>query len=530
MWEITQTDETVFEVRYGDVIVDTATTYQAALGSFASQVSSGLAALAAAGVAPTDGSDGLLPDRWVSVDGIAMSELTGDGRDFTQTKWSARDVNASTLPLMLQVENNYGHMSARWAGFFDTIKPGDATAAGGRFYNNEDGVRARDMMLSRQVGVSVDPGMVDAEFTCTEGDEYGFCVDGVTTFLAYEIIGATITPFPAFARAAIKLEAAPVTASLVRAENDLIEEAEALTAGAAIEIPVVIPAEWFAMLEPEIGDPILVRQAPQFRGDEADHWAVPLTITDDGRVFGHVAPSGQCHVGFPGECVTAPTSRTGYAFFHLGVTVTSEGELSTGVLSAACDHYPSNAPRRPGAAQQHYENTALQWADVRASNGVLGVWVCGALRSEITPAQLRVLRASGLSGDWEDRGGNLEMIAAQSVSVPGFPILREAMAASGLNLPTVHGPSMRRVGGRVVALSAAGVVRRPCPDCAARAASQRALRGDPLDPREYLRSLGVKLDRIEAILERVDQRTVPLRAAAAEKLRAQITNGKAVSV
>lgn len=548
MWEITQTDVKTFEVRYGDVIVDTRTTYEAALERFVGEVSSALGALAAAGVGPTGGGDGVLPERWMAVDGICFSEDTGDGRDFTGCSWSSRDPNVSTLPLMLQVVNDYGHMSARWAGYIDEIKPGKTSTAAGRFYANDDGIRARDMMLSRQVGVSVDPGAVDAEFSCTEVDEWDWCIDGVTNFLAYEIIGLTITPFPAFAAAAIMLDAKSMAAGgavlsipaaafvdqLVDAMGkpvrrpgpaDHLDFMRDVLTAAAIDIPEIIPAEWFAMPEPEMGDPLLVRQPPQFKGDETERWAVPLTVTDDGRVFGHCAPSGVCHVGYRNECVTAPTSRTGYAFFHLGVTRTTDGDLATGVLSAACDHYPTDAPRRPGMANRHYENTALQWADARATDGKFGAWVCGALRPDVTAAQLRVVKACGLSGDWEDRGGNLEMIAAQCVSVPGFPITREWMAASGLAVPVWTGPTVRHAGGRVMALSAAGVVRRPCPDCAARAATQRALRSGVMDPREFMKALGLRFDRIEQVLARLDQRTAPLRATAAEKLRARISAG-----
>lgn len=520
MWEIIrETSGALFEVRSGGVIVDTAPTYEVALGKLGSLVSSALVALAAAGAGPESG-DGLLPERWVNVEGIAMSEPTGDGRDFSNVKWSSRDPNVSTMPLMLSTTNQGGHFGAAWVGFMDSFKVKDGTPqASGRFYDSPLGVQARDMMLSRPVGVSVDPGAVDAEFTCTESDEWGFCVDGETTFTAYEVIGLTITPFPAFARAAIQLEGAQAsTAAAIERAAEAIEAFSDAVTAAAIEIPEILPADGFRMPEPGLGDPLLVRQPPQFEGDPVEHWAVPLTVTDDGRVFGHAARSGQCHVGIRGECVTAPMSATGYAFFHLGVTRTDEGDLSTGVLIAGCNHYPTTG-RTNGAAAAHYDNTGLQWADVRASNGRFGVWVCGWLRPGITDAQLRVIRASGLSGDWEERGGNLEMIAAQCVNVPGFPILREWLAASGLELPVVHGPSTRTVGGRLVALSAAGLVQRPCPDCEARRATQIGVTG-----RMDLGRIIDRLARMETVLLRLDQRTAPLRSTAAERLRARIAS------
>lgn len=533
MWEILQTGTDSFEVRCGDVIVDTTDTWDAAVVSLAAHAQAALAVLADAGVSPA--GDGLLPETWTSTAGIAFSENTGDGRDFTQCAWTSRDPAQSLLPLMLQTVTEVGHFGAVWCGFLDTIVAGKTSTATGRFYDNAEGIRARDMMLGGRIaGVSVDPGAVDVQFTCTEEDEFGFCINGIMEFLAYEIIGLTITPFPAFARAAITLSSDAVAAAVSAPplgvpEDPLLVRAEWPNLVASVpEVPEVIPAEWFRMAEPTIGDPLLVRQPPEFDGDDVEHWAVPLTVTDDGRVFGHAARGGSCHVGIRGECVPAPMSATNYAFFHLGVTRTDEGDLATGVLIAGCDHYPTEG-RRSGAAGNYYDHSGLQWADVRASNGVHGVWVCGALR-EVTPAQLRVIRSCGLSGDWEDRGGNLELIAAQCVNVPGFPVLREYLAASGLNIPTLAGPSYRRSNGRVVALSAAGVVRRPCPDCEAQRAARTALRFDSVDPRQYMASLGVRLEAIERILARLDQRTAPLRRSAAQELAERISGQANVQV
>ena len=58
------------------------------------------------------------------------------------------------------------------------------------------------------------------------------------------------------------------------------------------------PAAWFDTPEPD--------------------YPVPLTITDEGHVFGHLAEWQTCHIGFD-ACVTAPPSNAGYSFFHTGV-------------------------------------------------------------------------------------------------------------------------------------------------------------------------------------------------------------------
>ena len=52
---------------------------------------------------------------------------------------------------------------------------------------------------------------------------------------------------------------------------------------------------------------------------------VRITVTEDGRVYGHLALKDTCHTGFGDQCVTAPSSATGYAYFHLGEVDTTAG-------------------------------------------------------------------------------------------------------------------------------------------------------------------------------------------------------------
>jgi hypothetical protein len=77
-----------------------------------------------------------------------------------------------------------------------------------------------------------------------------------------------------------------------------------------------------------------------------------------------------------------------------------------------------------------------------------GIWFAGALRTGVKPEQVRELRAGSLSGDWRYLGGNLELVAALAVNVPGFPVPRvqAGLAASGVQ----------------TALVAAGIESRDC--------------------------------------------------------------------
>lgn len=91
-------------------------------------------------------------------------------------------------------------------------------------------------------------------------------------------------------------------------------------------------------------------------------------------------------------------------------------------------------------AADHYDHTGSVGAFVRARNGSLGIWVSGAVRSDISETGFRDLRANPPSGDWRSMNRNLELVAALSVPVPGFPIPRAevALAASADGSPEVE--------------------------------------------------------------------------------------------
>lgn len=155
-----------------------------------------------------------------------------------------------------------------------------------------------------------------------------------------------------------------------------------------------------------------------------------LQVTDDGRVFGHVATWNVCHIGMQGKCTTAPRSRSGYAYFKTGVVRTTEGDVAVGHITMGTGHASLGA--RPMAAAAHYDNTGSVIADVSAGEDQYGIWVSGAVRPGATDEQKFALRGAALSGDWRTIGGSKEMVAALAVNVPGFPIPRtEVLIASG---------------------------------------------------------------------------------------------------
>ena len=179
-----------------------------------------------------------------------------------------------------------------------------------------------------------------------------------------------------------------------------------------------------------------------FRDPKLDQ-LTPIQVTKDGRVFGHLAGWNTKHIGYrPEQNVKPPRSRTDYKYFHQSVVPTTDGDLPVGHLTLGTGHAGQGDAV---AAAAHYDNTGSQIASVRAGEDAHGIWIAGRVHPGTDDVARQTLRRSSLSGDWRKIDGNLELVAALAVNVPGFPIPRtEQLVASGGE------PSM---------LVAAGIVR-----------------------------------------------------------------------
>jgi hypothetical protein len=151
----------------------------------------------------------------------------------------------------------------------------------------------------------------------------------------------------------------------------------------------------------------------------------PLTVTEDGRVFGHLATWKVCHVGIGDSCVLAPKSKTDYSLFRNGQTVSFAGGQARrmGKITLGTGH--ANPRYGVVPARDHYDNSGWAAADVNVGEDKYGIWVAGKLVDGITPQRVAELRRSPLSGDWRMYNGNLELVAALAVNSPGFPVYRE---------------------------------------------------------------------------------------------------------
>lgn len=185
----------------------------------------------------------------------------------------------------------------------------------------------------------------------------------------------------------------------------------AMTAGA---YPVRPPSSWF--------------RDPSLPG------LTPLTIDDNGRVYGHIAAWHTSHIGMAGG-VKPPRSKSNYAYYQTGVVKCDDGStVNVGQITLTGGHAPLNAGVAKAVA--HYDDTSSAIMDVAAGEDRHGIWVAGALRPDVTESQLRAIRASSVSGDWRPINGKLEMVAVCAVNAPGFPIPR-ARVASGAPIALV---------------------------------------------------------------------------------------------
>lgn len=228
----------------------------------------------------------------------------------------------------------------------------------------------------------------------------------------------------------------------------------------------------------------------------------PLTVSPDGTVRGHLATWRTCHTSFPDACVTPPRSTTGYALFHLGEVLTDEGLIPVGKVTLGGGHADPKVGVR--GATEHYDDTGYAVAAVRAGEDEHGIWLAGRLLGDVTPGQIEELMRSPLSGDWRRVNGNLELVAALAVNVPGFPIPRTVAASAAPGVP--------------VSLVAAGVVRRPRPPRSGAPALdfEGFARAVAREVAAQIRAAQQREQRAQALAHRIgrDPQTRALRAAA----------------
>ena len=452
---------------------------------------------------PTSEAAEAAPDgRWEGV--IAREgEMTGDGRMIEEGALRWDDL---PIPLRVAFKDVGGHDGAEVCGRIETVdrrEGGDIYATGTFDLGSAVGAEAfRQVSEQMSNGVSIDTDDVtfrimakadmpeaDVADSGDEADPEGrvkvaamSSSDELTVIESARLRAATLVAVPAFAMARVyaagQAPAKPAEdvdpeGALEASADPVSQSRDSLTAAA---IPTAPPEAWF--------------KDPALTGPTA------LVVEDDGRVYGHIAAWGTCHIGQIGKCVEPPASPSNYAYFRTGALKTAEGtSVAVGHLTMGTGHA---GPRdSANAAAEHYDNTGTVFADVAAGEDAYGIWVAGSLRPGITAEQVRVARSAPISGDWRTIRGSLELVGALAVNVPGFPVPRpQGLLASG----------------EVKSLQASGVVAHD--DSAARAAHPSSrMRGDGL-------TLG-DISYLKRLAESERRRDLQ-RATAADKMRARV--------
>lgn len=343
---------------------------------------------------------------------------TGDKRIIAPGALTSRDL---PLPLMWQRVSGDGHGGAVTVGAIETMtidnESGMVTATGTWLpvrgsddaqRQTEAGVTGPSVDLFDDVDIMevqtlVEAGVVGPDIMGGMDDiEYAVDDEGMIVITRGRIAGATLVQIPAFAGVSIDMTDTEPTPERENEQEWLFASA---TTNRSEQLP---PMDWF-------------------RQPDLDR-LTPLTVSDTGRVFGHIAAWESCHVGLPG-CVTPPNSVSGYSYFHVSEQATADGPvLPVGTLVAGPRH--ADAQMAFQAAQAHYDDPSAAVARVMAGEDEHGIWVAGWLLPGASPQAVDIFRSSPVSGDWRRIGGSLEMIAVCSVNTPGFPVPRARVAFS----------------------------------------------------------------------------------------------------
>lgn len=346
---------------------------------------------------------------------LPVGAETGDGRKFKEGALSAREL---PLPLLWQFRTASGHEQSVIIGRIDylEITPEGIKNVRGVFDTNPYAREAERLIKNKFLrGVSAD---LD-KFTATEDSPPESELSQKTskepkkiknkdiTIEEARLMGATVVALPAFQEAIIEIEENYVPSGITEGEYvDGVLEEYSMVASAA---PMNPPHEWFK----------------RYPADKP----MPLTVEDNGRVYGYLALWSSNHIGMrPGT--KPPRSSSNYQFFRTGVVRTDDGvDVTVGNITLVGGHASLQASAEE--AVRHYDDTSSAVLDVVAGEDQFGIWLAGALRPDVTPSQIRALRASAISGDWRPINGRLELVGVCCVNVPGFPTTRTMVASGG---------------------------------------------------------------------------------------------------
>lgn len=353
-----------------------------------------------------------------------LDEWTTDGRWISGEGFSPRDL---PLPVMMKTHTSQQHDGAVIAGRIDSVdiaqnEAGRAYATGtGWALDDENGqnlVRLRKAGALR--GNSVDLSVADEDVEVIFDDERGDLAGMFpkAKFNKSKMTATTIVPVPAFEGATFDI---PDEDSL-----GLPDPPPLLVAAVEGDMSPVMQVTFSSGSATAVRPRVTDFANPQLREP------TPITVTADGKVFGHIAAWNSRHLSAPGG-PPPPRSKSAYAYFATGSVLCDGGEsVRTGRLVIGGDHAAGDLGL--SATLDHYADVSRAWADVAIGEDAIGIWVSGIVRPGIPDEMVHAARASALSGDWRLLGGALELVAVLSVNTPAFPIQAAGFTERGITL------------------------------------------------------------------------------------------------
>ncbi len=398
----------------------------------------------------------------------ALDRLTGDKR------WLATPEDGLKTR-MLPMTVTRGHVTEDDDIFIGTmekawIQDGMLWAEGAFDLNGVDGAEAARLVGERMLfTMSIDPDnvvgeqrLVDAaggmapDSVLEEAINTGIVPDGyspVMVFTDWRLSSVAMVSIPAYDEARIepvfdyvRPERAVEIADegFLRISQELFDAAQAaglLTVSSVTEEGVVMYDLAPTVLEAAAEEAIVASAAmggQVFKKASFERKATgptPLTVDEDGSVYGHVRLYGTCYQygggqGNGGYCTEPPLSACGYSKFHVHGAKLDDGSIiPVGAITYGYGHESRGGLM---ASQDHYNNVATMAAKVVASEDEWGVWVCGEVL-ESHREQAYDLLLSPMSGHWEpdaDNDHHLEMLAAHIVVTPGYNVQGRRIVAS----------------------------------------------------------------------------------------------------
>jgi hypothetical protein len=368
---------------------------------------------------------------------------------------------AERIPLTFSDVEGEPHEEARHVGNLDNLRremrEGESWLVGDVDWDDDElALEAKRLVdEDRLRGISVHPTEGDGWMICGVPDnptaesiealaqefDMETCERPIMAFTNVVVGAATLLLLPAFEDAEVVVAADTMTVTQPAIDFVVSSNTVTDTKGYGVTFTDKIDSDgkpWIITMPREDAESIGVLAAADLVHPRADWFEEPdldgptyVTVTDEGRVFGTLAPPDVCHRGFADACVLPPMDAAAFEEFHDNASVVLDNGklLRVGCLTVDVGHADVRASSE--RAKRHYDDSGTVVAFVRAGQNKHGIWVAGALAPWATEETTEKLKRMRLSGDWRPtRDGRHFLIAAQVVPVPGFPI--RAKVAGGM--------------------------------------------------------------------------------------------------